>query len=237
MPDLLDVGRIVADQQVVELADDVRHHAVGDRRRGGDLAPAGDAVVSRHFDEKVLAPVGARRVDQPRFQLEIFIASGISQWAGRSVARRLKSRQYDGRSAACREDVDSTNGSAARSAPDPQIAAIRRSPTRRSEMISVSTVRPISTVETAASVGSGRHFELVQQLDRQRLGAHIGEEDRHRVVVERGDEREQRAAHEAGQDVRHQHLPQRLRPGQAEHARRIDHGEVETATGSPARCA
>ena len=69
VPDLLDVGRIVADQQVVELADDVRHHAVRDRCRGGDLAPAGDTGVSRHFDEKKLAPVGARRVDQPRFQL------------------------------------------------------------------------------------------------------------------------------------------------------------------------
>ena len=38
---------------------------VGDLGGRGDLAPAGDALVGRHLDEQVLAPVGAAGLDQP----------------------------------------------------------------------------------------------------------------------------------------------------------------------------
>src|SRR6185437_576915 len=66
VPGCLDLRRIVSDQEFIELPQDCRDGAIGNFGGGRDLAPARNALVGLHFDEKKLAPVGGLRLNQPR---------------------------------------------------------------------------------------------------------------------------------------------------------------------------
>src|SRR6185312_685718 len=66
VPDRLDPGRIVTDQQLVDVPQCAGHRPVGDACRGGDFTPAGNPLVGAHFDEQILSPGGGGiGLDQP----------------------------------------------------------------------------------------------------------------------------------------------------------------------------
>src|SRR5690606_7355081 len=67
VPDPFDLAGVVTLDDLADLFQHHREGAIGDEGGGGDLAPAGDASVGRHFDKQKLAPIGRSRPDQPRF--------------------------------------------------------------------------------------------------------------------------------------------------------------------------
>ena len=106
VPKPLDLRRVLADQQLVELADDARDGAVGDLRRGRDLAPAGDAFIGADLHEEVFAPIRACRLHQPRHQLRDLHGSdplsGCCSARGRmSSQRRCRQRGTKSHATAC----------------------------------------------------------------------------------------------------------------------------------------
>src|SRR6185295_8800801 len=66
VPDALDPARVFALDHLANLPQDGAEGAVGDLRRRGDFAPAGDAFVRRYLDKQIFAPVCAACIDEPR---------------------------------------------------------------------------------------------------------------------------------------------------------------------------
>ena len=105
VPEPLDLRRVLADQQLVELADDARDSAVGDPGRRGDLAPAGDALVGADLDEEVFAPEVPSAFTSHGTSFVIFMASSppplgvrwAAAWASGSHAR-IDNAEDDGAS-------------------------------------------------------------------------------------------------------------------------------------------
>ena len=88
-------------------------------------------------------------------------------------------------------------------------------------------VATISSVETAATLGSTPISTDVKISTGKRRLVGADQEDRHRHIVERGDEGEERAGDEARPDQRQGDEPEGLEAAGAEHARGLLDGEIE----------